>query len=163
MNGKQVKISMVEQSLYKCRKNRTFHYFLKNGPSPASFSFIFVFSKKHYTSYNKYLWRNVMSIQYMVPGFEPTTFGIQVSSHNHQTRAHKYDFILISKFIFWFQAHVVVWREEGKFVFSLQREISKHFVDRYRKRHRRTAQRFVDGTLFKVKLVCFCRRMCLMC
>ena len=27
--------------------------FLKNGPSSASFSFIFVFSSKHYNSYNK--------------------------------------------------------------------------------------------------------------
>ena len=28
-----------------------------------------------------------MSIQYMVLGFEPTTFGTQVSSHNHKARA----------------------------------------------------------------------------
>ena len=28
-----------------------------------------------------------MSIQYTVPGFEPTTFGTWVTSHNHQTRA----------------------------------------------------------------------------
>ena len=28
-----------------------------------------------------------MSIQYTVPGFEPTTFGTWVSSHNHLTRA----------------------------------------------------------------------------
>ena len=28
-----------------------------------------------------------MSIQYTVPGFEPTTFRTWVSSHNHQTRA----------------------------------------------------------------------------
>ena len=27
--------------------------FLKNGPTPASFSFIFVFSNKNYNSYNK--------------------------------------------------------------------------------------------------------------
>ena len=27
-----------------------------------------------------------MSIQYTVLGFEPTTFGTRVSSHNHQTR-----------------------------------------------------------------------------
>ena len=30
--------------------------------------------------------KNVMSIKIMAPGFEPTTFGTQVSSHNHQTR-----------------------------------------------------------------------------
>ena len=28
-----------------------------------------------------------MSIQYTVPGFELTTFGTRVSSHNHKTRA----------------------------------------------------------------------------
>ena len=28
-----------------------------------------------------------MSIQYPAPGFEPTTFGMRVSSHNHYTRA----------------------------------------------------------------------------
>ena len=27
--------------------------------------------------------KNVMSIQYMVPGFEPMTFGTRISSHNH--------------------------------------------------------------------------------
>ena len=27
-----------------------------------------------------------MSIQYTVRGFEPTTFGTRVSSHNHKTR-----------------------------------------------------------------------------
>ena len=56
---------------------------LKNGPTPASFSFIFFFSNKHENSYNKYMWKNVMSIQYMALGFEPTTFATQVSSHNH--------------------------------------------------------------------------------
>ena len=33
------------------------------------------------------MWKNVMSIQYTVPGFESTTFGTWVSSHNHLTRA----------------------------------------------------------------------------
>ena len=31
--------------------------FLKNRPSPASFSFIFVFSNKHYNSHNQYMWK----------------------------------------------------------------------------------------------------------
>ena len=44
-----------------------------------------VFSNKQYNFYNKSMWK--MSIQYMVPGFEPTTFGTCVSSHNHYTRA----------------------------------------------------------------------------
>ena len=29
----------------------------------------------------------IMSIQYTVPGFELTTFGTRVSSHNHKARA----------------------------------------------------------------------------
>ena len=33
--------------------------FLKNGPSPTSVSFIFVFSNQHYNSYNKYMWKMV--------------------------------------------------------------------------------------------------------
>ena len=37
--------------------------------------------------YNKYMWK--MSIQYTVPGFEPTTFQTWVVTHNHQTSATK--------------------------------------------------------------------------
>ena len=45
----------------------------------ASFSFIFVFSNKHYIlKTNK--WE--ISIQYTVLGFKPTTFGTWVSSYN---------------------------------------------------------------------------------
>ena len=40
-----------------------------------------------------------MSIQYTVPGFEPTTLGTLVSSHNHQTRA---------RISFWFLHHSFV-------------------------------------------------------
>ena len=54
-----------------------------NGPSTASSSFIFIFSSKNYNSYNKYVWKNVMTVQYLVSGFEPTTFRTCVSSHNH--------------------------------------------------------------------------------
>ena len=60
-------------------------FFSKNGPTSASFSFIFVFSNKHYNSHNKYMWKNVMSIQYRAPGLEPKAFGSWVSSHNHWT------------------------------------------------------------------------------
>ena len=42
-----------------------------------------VFSNKQHNFYNKSMWTNVMSIQYTAPGFEPTTFGTSVSSHNH--------------------------------------------------------------------------------
>ena len=62
---------------------RSIVFFKKNGPSSASFSFNFVFSNKHYNFYNKYMWINVMTIQYTALGFEPTTFGTRVSSHNH--------------------------------------------------------------------------------
>ena len=47
-----------------------------NGPSPASFLFIYVFfTNEQYHFYNKSMWK--MSIQYTILGFEPTT------SHNH--------------------------------------------------------------------------------
>ena len=40
------------------------------------FLFIFVVSSnKHYNSYNKYMWKNIVSIEYTALGFEPTTFG----------------------------------------------------------------------------------------
>ena len=61
-----------------------------NAPTPASFCLFSVFSNKQYNFYNKSMWKNVqmkknvqMSIQYMAPGYEPTTFRTWVSSHNH--------------------------------------------------------------------------------
>ena len=51
-------------------------------PRPLFRLFLF-FSNKYYNFYNKYVWKNIESIQYPVPGFEPTTFGTWVSSHNH--------------------------------------------------------------------------------
>ena len=46
----------------------------KNGPTPASCIIYFQsFQTNSITVYNKYMWK--MSIQYMVPGFEPTTLG----------------------------------------------------------------------------------------
>ena len=54
----------------------------KNGPTPASFSFIFAFPNTYYNfTTNKF---EKMSIQYTVPGFELTSFGTWVSSHNHR-------------------------------------------------------------------------------
>ena len=41
------------------------------------------FSYKLYNFYNKSMWKYVMSMQYPAPGFEPTTLGMWVSSHNH--------------------------------------------------------------------------------
>ena len=43
--------------------------------------FLVFLNKHHYNVYNKNKWK--MSIQYTVPGFEPTTFRTWVSSHNH--------------------------------------------------------------------------------
>ena len=62
-------------------------FFYKKGPSPASFSFICGLFQTNNTIFttNQCI-KNVMSIQYLVPGFEPTTFGMWVSSHNHKTR-----------------------------------------------------------------------------
>ena len=55
-------------------------FFYKNGPNPASFSFIFGLFHL-FSVFFKYMWK--MSIQYTAPGFEPTTFGTWVSFHNH--------------------------------------------------------------------------------
>ena len=48
---------------------------LKNGPTPASFSFIFGLFKQTIQYLQQINVKNVMSIQYPAPGFEPTTFG----------------------------------------------------------------------------------------
>ena len=49
-------------------------FFKKMGRPPLFYRLFLVFSiKYHYNFYNKYLWK--MSIEYTVPGFEPTTFG----------------------------------------------------------------------------------------
>ena len=55
-------------------------------PRPL-FRLFSVFFKQTMQFYNKSMWKNVMSIQYPAQGFEPTTFGTWVSSHNHKTRA----------------------------------------------------------------------------
>ena len=55
---------------------------LKNGPTPAPFPIVFVFSNTHYKFYNKYVCEE-MSIQYTVRGFEFMTIGTWVFSHNH--------------------------------------------------------------------------------
>ena len=64
-------------------------FFLKKRANPGLFFVYFrSFSNKHYYNfYNRLMWKNVMSIQYMAPGFEPTTFATWVSSQNHKTRA----------------------------------------------------------------------------
>ena len=43
--------------------------------------------------------KNVITIQYMAPGFEPTTFGTLVSSQNHQTRAPAPRNTLLNRFL----------------------------------------------------------------
>ena len=87
--GKLKKSGILKERVFGCdlsehllntgQEGKTF--FAKNRPSPATFSFIFVFSNKHYNFYNKYVWK--MSIQYTVLGFEHMTFKKWVSSHNH--------------------------------------------------------------------------------
>ena len=50
------------------------YFFLKKGPTPASFLFLFsVFSNKQYNYHTNQCKKNVMSIQYMAQGIEPTT------------------------------------------------------------------------------------------
>ena len=62
--------------------NAELNIFLKKWANPDLFYCLFsVFTNKHHYKFNnKLMWK--MSIQYMVPGFKPTTFGT-VSSHNH--------------------------------------------------------------------------------
>ena len=54
----------------------TFHFpskwehFFKKWAIPASFSFIFVFSYKHYNFYNKYMWKNLHPVYGASAGFE---------------------------------------------------------------------------------------------
>ena len=48
---------------------------LKIGPTPASFLFIFSLFKQTIQFLQQINVKNVMSIQYPAPGFEPTTFG----------------------------------------------------------------------------------------
>ena len=55
------------------------------------FGLFSVFSNKHHNNfYNISIWKNVMSIQNMVPGFKPMTCGIWASSHNHKTSGQSY-------------------------------------------------------------------------
>ena len=54
-------------------------YLFLNGPTPASFSFIFGLFKIKTTIFSK----KIMSVQYTVLGFEPTTSRIWVVSHYH--------------------------------------------------------------------------------
>ena len=56
--------------------------FFKNGPIPASFSFIFGLFQTNNTIFTANICEK-MSIQYTVPGFETTTFRTWVSSDNH--------------------------------------------------------------------------------
>ena len=59
------------------------YFFLKNGPTPASFSFIFGLFKQTSLQFLQQIYLEKISIQYTVPGFEPTTFGMCVSSLYH--------------------------------------------------------------------------------
>ena len=61
----------------------TILFFLKWATLGLFFVYFRLFINTNYNSHNKYLWNNVMTIQYTTPGFEPMTFGIRVSSHNH--------------------------------------------------------------------------------
>ena len=53
-------------------KQVCFYCFFKNGLTPAFFVYFRSFAKKQYHFYIKSMWK--MSIQYMAPAFEPTTF-----------------------------------------------------------------------------------------
>ena len=60
-----------------CKHNQcidVLKWFLKNGQTPALFSFIFSLFKQTIQFLQQINVKNVMSIQYTVPGFEPATF-----------------------------------------------------------------------------------------
>ena len=52
-----------------------FRVLLKIGPTPASFLVYFRSFQTNNTIFTTMNVKNVMSIQYPAPGFEPTTFG----------------------------------------------------------------------------------------
>ena len=66
---------------------KMFFFLKKNGPTPASFSFIFGLFKQASLQFLQQIYAEKMSIQYTLPGFEPSTFGTWVSSLYHKTRA----------------------------------------------------------------------------
>ena len=77
---------------YLCQKSSAAQLmqksFFYNWPTPASFSFIFgLFKQSSIQILQQINVKNVNSIQYMAPGFEPTTSRSRVISQNHQTRA----------------------------------------------------------------------------
>ena len=58
--------------------------FKKMGQPRPLFGLSSVFSNKQYNFNNSLMWKNVMSIQYTEPGFEPTAPRTWVIiSHNH--------------------------------------------------------------------------------
>ena len=64
--------------LWQCFSLKRFQsplFFLKNGPTPASFSFIFGLFKQTSLQFLQQIYVEKMSIQFTLLGFEPTTFG----------------------------------------------------------------------------------------
>ena len=85
---------LLPQALKSCPKynkypNKADSFFL-NGPTQASFSFIYTLFKQTIQFSQQINVKNVISIQYTAPGFKPSTSWTWVISHNHQTRAHSY-------------------------------------------------------------------------
>ena len=72
---------------YSDRGSFVNYCFLKIGQTAASFSFIFIFFKPTIQFLQQSNVKNVKTIQYMAPGFKPTTSQTEVVSHNHKTRA----------------------------------------------------------------------------
>ena len=63
---------LIASDLLQLFFDKLFQFFKKIGHPRPPFSFTLVFSNKHYSFNNKYMWK--MSIQYTVLGFEHTTF-----------------------------------------------------------------------------------------
>ena len=75
----ETKASSTSAEAFLSEKITTF--FIKNGPSPTYFPFIFVLSNKITILQQVPMCK--MSIKYAVKGFEPITFCTRVSSHYH--------------------------------------------------------------------------------
>ena len=68
----------------RCQKQLEWISLFKNGPTPASFSLNFgLFQTNINTILQQINVKNVNSIQYTAPGFEPTTSWSWAISHNH--------------------------------------------------------------------------------
>ena len=76
----------VPNNYFQVQHMESYFFFLKKWANPGLFFVYFQSFQTNITIFTTNICEK-MSIQYTVPGFEPMTFGLWVSSHNHYTRA----------------------------------------------------------------------------